>query len=114
MHPCLCSVFADFRPDTEISMATKIPSYNPCANDPYGASSMPIYQVRCLTLPPASPGIPMFFVDTLHDKNRLYSLCRESYTIFDVLCIDIVCMISIFTPDTDVNLFARRPCFIVM
>lgn len=27
-------------------MATKITSYNPCKNDPYGASSMPIYQVR--------------------------------------------------------------------
>lgn len=26
-------------------MATKITSYNPCKNDPYGASSMPIYQV---------------------------------------------------------------------
>lgn len=27
-------------------MATKITSYNPCKNDPYGASSMPIYQVN--------------------------------------------------------------------
>lgn len=26
-------------------MATKITSYNPCKDDPYGASSMPIYQV---------------------------------------------------------------------
>eukprot|EP00904_Undaria_pinnatifida_P008972 jgi/Undpi1/5204/HiC_scaffold_2.g00486.m1 len=41
-------------PDTEISMATKIPSYNPCANDPYGASSMPIYQVSTFAQPSAT------------------------------------------------------------
>ena len=28
------------------SMATQITSYNPCKDDPYGASSMPIYQVK--------------------------------------------------------------------
>ncbi|CAN0280958.1 unnamed protein product [Discosporangium mesarthrocarpum] len=29
----------------KVSMATQITSFNPCKNDPYGASSMPIYQV---------------------------------------------------------------------
>lgn len=37
--------FIDGSPETEMDMATKITSYNPCKEDPYGASSMPIYQV---------------------------------------------------------------------
>ncbi|CAM9395765.1 unnamed protein product [Ascophyllum nodosum] len=37
-------------PDAALSMATKITSYNPCEKDPYGASSMPIYQAGNLTV----------------------------------------------------------------
>ncbi|CAM9956559.1 unnamed protein product [Ectocarpus sp. 12 AP-2014] len=45
---------AETTPDKEVSMATKITSYNPCKNDPYGASSMPIYQVSTFAQPSAT------------------------------------------------------------
>ncbi|CAM9574453.1 unnamed protein product, partial [Sphacelaria rigidula] len=41
-------------PAKEMDMATKITSYNPCKNDPYGASSMPIYQVSTFAQPSAT------------------------------------------------------------
>lgn len=41
-------------PETEMDMATKITSYNPCKEDPYGASSMPIYQVSTFAQPSAT------------------------------------------------------------
>eukprot|EP00953_Heterococcus_sp_UTEX-ZZ885_P012940 7394-Heterococcus_DN1.PRE.2 len=37
-----------------MSMATQITSYNPCKDDPYGASSMPIYQVSTFAQPSAT------------------------------------------------------------
>ncbi len=36
------------------SMATKIVGYDPCKNDPYGATSMPIYQVSTFSQPSAT------------------------------------------------------------
>ncbi len=36
------------------SMATKIASYDPCKDDPYGATSMPIYQVSTFSQPSAT------------------------------------------------------------
>ncbi|CAM9961532.1 unnamed protein product [Pylaiella littoralis] len=44
----------DTLPARDMSMATKITSYNPCKNDPYGASSMPIYQVSTFAQPSAT------------------------------------------------------------
>ncbi|KAG5184537.1 cystathionine beta-lyase [Tribonema minus] len=37
-----------------MTMATQITSYNPCKDDPYGASSMPIYQVSTFAQPSAT------------------------------------------------------------
>ncbi len=36
------------------SMATRIAGYDPCKNDPYGATSMPIYQVSTFSQPSAT------------------------------------------------------------
>ncbi len=36
------------------AMATKIAGYDPCKNDPYGATSMPIYQVSTFSQPSAT------------------------------------------------------------
>lgn len=40
--------------ESPLTMATQITSYNPCKNDPYGASSMPIYQVSTFAQPSAT------------------------------------------------------------
>ncbi|KAG5176022.1 cystathionine beta-lyase [Tribonema minus] len=40
--------------ESPMTMATQITSYNPCKDDPYGASSMPIYQVSTFAQPSAT------------------------------------------------------------
>ena len=38
----------------EMSLTTKVVAYNACSNDPYGASSMPIYQTATFAQPGAT------------------------------------------------------------
>jgi len=40
--------------EKELSVATQLVSYNPCAGDPHGASSMPIYQTSTFAQPSAT------------------------------------------------------------
>ena len=40
--------------ETKFSLSTQLVAYNPCVNDPYGASSMPIYQTATFGQPSAT------------------------------------------------------------